>query len=478
MSEIPNPMSVFPRLRRLPGPGRTGSIDVMKVHPGAVDAAFGVSFSLVAVLCWVTAVDLQSAISVVVALALGALVYVVLGRPLVIASQRPDWRWWVSLVGFEVLLTWATIAHANAAYAQIAVLVWIWTSQTSFATGVAGSLTVGFAIALGSGIANDRAWLYAGLLGAVAAGFSVLIGWRVLSLANWGKERAALVTKLQAAQAGIAAAQREAGATAAREQLAAEVHDTIAQNQAGIVMVAQRVLSRLPDSDPTTDPARQDLLLIADLGREMLTQTRMLVAANARPDTSAGLPTALRHLAQRFSRESGLPIDVTVTPETLPPGIVHREIEVICLRAAQEALANVRKHAQAQHCWMSLEIHHLAPSSALGRSTTGRAGTDDRDDLAGAGLVLQVRDDGRGIDPEAIHHGGFGLMGLRDRVAVVHGSVDIINWSDPSTASSNQSKPSSGQSPAPSATALDTATRQGTQVTVRLPLTAPAQPDA
>src|SRR5690606_32919848 len=77
-----------------------------------------------------------------------------------------------------------------------------------------------------------------------------------------------------------------------------------------------------------------------------------------------------------------------------------REQEVVLLRAAQEALSNVRRHAAAQHVQLVL------------------GGSADQ-------VHLEVVDDGRGIDPDV--RTGFGLRGMRDRVTSGGGELAVSN---------------------------------------------------
>ncbi len=82
-----------------------------------------------------------------------------------------------------------------------------------------------------------------------------------------------------------------------------------------------------------------------------------------------------------------------------PAAPLGRDSEVVLLRCAQEGLANVRKHAGATTARLELTVDAT-------RAT------------------LRVVDDGTGFDPAAAS-GGFGLSGLRDRIALVGGSVSV-----------------------------------------------------
>jgi signal transduction histidine kinase len=117
-------------------------------------------------------------------------------------------------------------------------------------------------------------------------------------------------------------------------------------------------------------------------------------------DTS-GLLGALDYLAGRVGRETPIIVDVSSRiGSRLDPAL-----EVVVFRLVQEALSNIRKHAQAQHAWIRLE----------------RRGDD---------LHLEVRDDGQGFAvtrgmQRALATGHIGLASMRERVEAVGGTLAI-----------------------------------------------------
>jgi signal transduction histidine kinase len=137
------------------------------------------------------------------------------------------------------------------------------------------------------------------------------------------------------------------------------------------------------------------------MARESLGEARRSVeGALPAPLEAATLPDALREVAREWSEQTTVPSDVTVTGDavTLDP-----EIEVTLLRTAQEALANVAKHAQAGRARITLSY-------------------------MGDEVALDVFDDGVGFDvgsSGAVSGAGFGLHGMRQRVARVAGSLAI-----------------------------------------------------
>lgn len=288
------------------------------------------------------------------------------------------------------LLAIGTSIEPNMLLLQTLVLPLIW--MTSCTTIQAIVVTIVNAAALVLAYASWGGFTPQSLVtGAFSAGlsgaFSLALGLWITRIAEWGTERDRLLTELTAAQIGLESASREAGATAERARLARDVHDTIAQSLTSIVMLAER--SRHDGSVDT-------LALIEEAARDALQEARALVVVESpAADPSGSLAEALRRLGERFSKETGLPVSVTTSPLA-----VSRDLQVVLLRCAQEGLANVRKHAAARSASLTLLI----------------------DDDA----VLVVMDDGCGLRGTRLGEStGFGLSGMRDRVALVGGTLDV-----------------------------------------------------
>jgi signal transduction histidine kinase len=227
--------------------------------------------------------------------------------------------------------------------------------------------------------------------------FSLVLGLWIGRVLKQSSERASLIAQLEATRSELATAEHERGVLAERERLAQEVHDTLAQGYTSIVVLAQAAAELVP-----TDPAaaRERLAVIEEVARDNLAEARAVVAA-FRPVGLDGstLVEALQRLAERFARETGLPVRVDTGALDGAPGLRTDE-EVVLLRGAQEALTNVRRHAAA-----SAVVLRLART--------------------GGEVSVHVDDDGVGFDPAAVSVSG--LEGLRGRVAEVGGSVDVAS---------------------------------------------------
>ena len=217
---------------------------------------------------------------------------------------------------------------------------------------------------------------------------------------------------------------REAGVLDERQRMAGEIHDTLAQGLTGIITQLQAA------DEAANDPAEhgRHLDTATMLARESLSEARRSVHA-LRPESleRARLGEALAGAAQRWSALHGIPVHVT-TAGTGP--VLRPETELALLRTAQEALANVAKHAAA---------------TRVGLTLTWMAGN----------VVLDVRDDGRGFDPASVRSrepayaaspsgdrlvrppdgdqaadghvlaGGFGLVAMRRRLEGVSGTLQV-----------------------------------------------------
>lgn len=272
----------------------------------------------------------------------------------------------------------------------------VWVSVDTRRGGVLGSVAIGFGVFIGfvahGGFTIESLW--EGILSAgLAVVFATALGLWISSIAEYGEERARLVTELTEAQSQVEALSRDRGAAEERERIARDIHDTLAQTLAGLVLLSERAGRQARDG--RTDAAAEAIATIEQTAREALAESRALVARMAAVPADDALAAAIERLAARFRAEVGLAIDVEVAA-----GVdLDREQQVVLLRCLQEALANVRKHARA-----TLVVVTVAPH--------------------GEGIGMTVRDDGVGFDPSAART-GFGLDGISDRATLAGGSVEV-----------------------------------------------------
>lgn len=298
-----------------------------------------------------------------------------------------------------------TLAHPSLAVVQCVAFPLVWTRSDRVRTGVIAASTlaivVGIAMFVSMGADEGALW-EAAAIEAISLVFSIVFGLWITQIAHRAALHARMLEELQAAQSALASLNQAAGVTSERERLAREIHDTIAQDLTGLVLLAQRAGRELSAGD--TAAAGEQLALLEEGARTALAETRALVASTAPPSLDeGGIGAALDRLAQRYERETAMAVTVRVDIETA----LHRDLEVVLLRGAQEGLANVRKHSGASKAALTL----VARESELS---------------------LRVSDNGSGFDP-AGQHSGYGLSGMRDRLALVGGTLDLESGEDGTT---------------------------------------------
>lgn len=196
-----------------------------------------------------------------------------------------------------------------------------------------------------------------------------------------------LAYELQATHMELAAAEHASGVLEERARLSREVHDTIAQGLSSIVL-----LGRTLDKQITEPGAKQILDTIRATAADNLAEARRFVAVNAGP--AEPLPRRLEELArgaegrqQALGQRLTVDLNVEDVPEPAA-GVIERVV--------REGLSNIVRHAGATRAVVTVE--------QLGDVAT-----------------VDVFDNGRGITgPE-----GYGLRGLRARVAEVGGTLSV-----------------------------------------------------
>jgi signal transduction histidine kinase len=233
----------------------------------------------------------------------------------------------------------------------------------------------------------------------VTAGLAAVITAFLQVISRQSSQRRDAVAQLAATRAELAAASRQAGAVAERERLSRELHDTVAQGFISVVTQLESAEQALESPEGLAE-ARRRVETARQTARTSLEELRRSVGA-LRPDLleSSSLPSALERLATRWSAETGVVAEFRSTGDPVP---LRPDAELSLLRIAQEALSNVARHASAVRVVVTL--------SYLGDTVT-----------------LDVDDDGVGFDgrPGPQVDGGFGLLGMRERVEAVGGALAV-----------------------------------------------------
>jgi signal transduction histidine kinase len=298
------------------------------------------------------------------------------------------------------------VAYLRSGYAALYMVTlphfWIYarTSRAAIGfTGAAAVLTVAVRV-LRTG------WGVELFLDTVVATFvvyavSVLLGLWVHTMVEQSQERARLIVELELAQQELSEAQLRQGAAEERERIARDIHDTLAQGFASIVVLAEAAGAGLG-----TAPERsaQQLASIESTARENLAEARELVASAHRRSggraESVSVVPMLRRTLDRFAEDTGL----RVRAELAEVGC-EQSTRIALLRCVQESLANVRKHAAAEEVGMVLARHW--------------------DGVEPVGVELEITDDGRGFVVGESH--GYGLDGMRKRIAELGGELTVTS---------------------------------------------------
>jgi NarL family two-component system sensor histidine kinase YdfH len=182
-----------------------------------------------------------------------------------------------------------------------------------------------------------------------------------------------------------------------RQRMARELHDTLAQGLAGLILQLEAANTHLTNGN--TERAQAILQQGMTRARATLADARRAIDDLRAGQTASGnLEASLREQVAHFTDSTGIScaLNVAIGSELSEQAREH------ALRTVTEGLTNIARHARAQHAW--LDVHSTASE-----------------------LIVELRDDGRGFDPKAIPAGHYGLLGLRERARLACGTLDIAS---------------------------------------------------
>ncbi|MCT2068007.1 histidine kinase, partial [Micrococcus luteus] len=187
----------------------------------------------------------------------------------------------------------------------------------------------------------------------VGAAVAVVLSGAYRALHAESERQRAVAEQLRAAQAELARTEHRAGVSAERERLAREIHDTLTQGLASIVLVSRAAQDALDAADPAL--ARQRMETVRATAAENLAESRRFVRdlrGTGAPSLIEALERAVAGFADRQAA-AGTPVaaDVEVVGE---PVAVAEAVETAVLRAVQASLANVGAHAGARRARVTL----------------------------------------------------------------------------------------------------------------------------
>jgi signal transduction histidine kinase len=332
-----------------------------------------------------------------------------------IGLQAHAWilaRPWAVLV--YVPLGWVLILGAMRFVSGLVVLVFGAIIQGFIFLPFAAAITTLVAVIVllvGTMTINSRVpWttvMAARVLSVVAMG--VMIGTVMLYIHRVNRDaavRARLLRQLDDAHRDLADRAREAGVQDERQRLARDIHDTLAQGFASVIKHLEAIELSFAATEPSSERDARTAMAKAlphleharAVSRTSLGEIRRLVwALRPTPLAEATLGAAIERIVAQWGEANG--VRTTCEISAVPP--LQPEADVIFLRATQEALSNVAKHAGATNVAVRLDV---------------------ADEI----VLLSVDDDGRGFaETDAAGEGKLGIAGMRERVRRFGGHVMI-----------------------------------------------------
>lgn len=186
-----------------------------------------------------------------------------------------------------------------------------------------------------------------------------------------------------------------------RQRMARELHDTLSQGLAGLILQLEAADANL--AADRSDKARVIIQQSMQQARATLESSRRAID-NLRQPEPESLEEAIRREITQFSEYSGIPCETRLEI----PGRYLEEVQEAVVRSVAEALNNIARHAEAQ----KVEISAVSENG---------------------GLRLVLKDDGKGFDPDNIPTGHYGILGIRERIRLVGGQMEINSSSQSGT---------------------------------------------
>lgn len=329
------------------------------------------------------------------------------------AENELDAPWqWALLVLPAIPVAWRRSAPVLALVVGTLATVAAWgadvpnftleTSVLCYSAVVHGPQSLGRRVAFGAimvltswaavGVASGEADPYVIPVVAATLAVAVFIGMNVVNAETeleHSRQRAADLERMQAHEARHAIADE-------RARIARELHDVVAHGLSVIVVqsgAAQRIL------DTDTDGTRHALSQIETAARQSLTEMRQVLGVLRTEEAEARRPASgIDDISELVSscRENGLDVELWVSGDVRA---LPATVDTGAYRIAQEALTNVLKHG-GPRATATINLHYGEEF-----------------------LHLTVVDDGRGAAAEG--SGGHGLLGMRERVEVLDGTIRV-----------------------------------------------------
>ncbi len=256
-------------------------------------------------------------------------------------------------------------------------------------------LSLGFFIWL-SGISQIGWWL----LALIPMIIFVVIYVEMYSRQAKANERAQeLLKELETANCQLtdyAAQVEDLTIAAERQRMARELHDTLSQDLAGMILQLEAVDANLANGK--TEKSRQIVQHTMESARKTLSNARLAID-DLRHDPSSDCEKALQQIAEKFSEETNLEC---VLETNLPQDLSYTIIDAVS-KITTEALTNISRHANATRVTISAALEEKK-------------------------LLLEIIDNGNGFNPSTVPETGhYGLIGMHERARLVGGHITVTS---------------------------------------------------
>jgi two-component system, NarL family, sensor histidine kinase YdfH len=191
--------------------------------------------------------------------------------------------------------------------------------------------------------------------------------------------------------------------TTERQRMARELHDTLSQGLAGLILQLEAVDAHLASN--RAERGRSILQQSMEKARGTLAEARQAID-NLRQPAERDLAESVRQEAERFTNATGIPCEPKIEIAVEVPDLVSET----AIRAISEGLTNMARHAKAKNVTLRL------------------TGIDKE-----RGLEIEICDDGVGFDPAVVEAGHYGLIGMRERVRLAGGRLEVRSESGKGT---------------------------------------------
>jgi len=178
-----------------------------------------------------------------------------------------------------------------------------------------------------------------------------------------------------------------------RQRMARDLHDTLSQGLAGIILQLEAVDAHLTNN--RNDKAQSIVGNAMKQARTTLADARNAIDDLRQPALD-DLDSALRLEISRFTNATGIPI--LFHADQIPP--LPDPVTETLVRTLAESLTNIANHAKAQNVIVNVRMKDKS-------------------------LLLTIQDDGQGFDASSIPTGHYGILGIKERVRLVNGSFEI-----------------------------------------------------